>query len=262
VSTGAIVRSIAKRAWHQARRALHAVGLEVHRYPPRDPPSYSLAQQLRELLEVVEVDGVVDVGAHVGEFARFLRDTVGYEGPIVSFEPSRSSYRQLVSAMSQDEGWRGEHLALGAVAGQATLNVFDSTNLNSFSPSSMLGYDELDMEVRLTEVVEVRRLDEVELPTGCLVLKTDTQGHDLEVIEGAGEVLARTAAIVIESPVRGLYEGVPVLGDILDRLGELGFEVSGLYPVLRAKDRVHAIEFDGLFVPSVQRTDGRSTRRQ
>lgn len=249
MSVAANAGTRARRAWGHTRRLLHAVGLEVHRYPPRDPPAYSLAQQLRELLALVDVAAVVDVGAHVGQFARFVRDDVGFAGPIVSFEPSRVSFCRLVTNLVDDDAWTGHCVALGATPGSAELQVYDSTNLNSLHRSSEVGAAELQMVVRDTEPVEVRRLDGFDLPPGQLLVKTDTQGHDLAVLDGAADLLARTAAIVIEAPVRPLYEDVPVLDDILRRADELGFELSGLYPVLRASDHVHAVEFDALLVP-------------
>ena len=98
--------------------------------------------------------------------------------------------------------------------------------------------------------VEVHRLadvfDEVtaHVPDPRVLVKVDTQGYDLEVVEGAAEVLCRVAALQLELPVKHVYDGMPRLAVTLDRLDELGFEVTGMFPVTRDRDLLRVIEFD------------------
>ena len=75
------------------QKAARVVGLHVGRYPPVD----SLAYHLKTLLRQLEIDCVLDVGAHEGEFSGFLRD-LDYAGEIISFEPVAASFAKLTRA--------------------------------------------------------------------------------------------------------------------------------------------------------------------
>lgn len=247
-STRSAAQASAKSLFGGLRRIGRRVGLDISRYPPRHPPKYSLMAQISEIIDAWSIDCIVDVGAHFGEFATQVRTVAGYTGPIVSIEPSSESFRILNEKMANDPAWTGQRFAIGSADGEVELNTFESTNLNSIHRQTSLGEEQLHMQSADVEVVPLRRLNALEIPDGKLLLKTDTQGHDLEVLRGAGELLSRTAAVVIEVPVRNLYEGVPALPEILEYLTSVGFELAGLYPVLRDTDSVRMIEFDGLFV--------------
>jgi hypothetical protein len=44
-------------------------------------------RHLRKLFSKCNIDCVFDVGANYGQYARMLRDAVGFKGLIISFEP-------------------------------------------------------------------------------------------------------------------------------------------------------------------------------
>lgn len=230
-----------------AKNKLARAGFKLTRYPA----PYSLPWQIRRVVEHHHIDAIVDVGAHHGEFARLLRTEVGFHGPVASFEPMPASFEALRRTMAGDSAWTGHCMALGATSGELGLNVYPETVFNSFLTPNALGQDMFAPELAAgstTESVPVRRLDQVlDLP-GALVLKVDTQGYDMEVIEGAAGVLERVAAILIELPVRPIYEGAPDLIEIMRWLAEWGYEPVGLFPVTRDPDYFRVVEFDGVFV--------------
>ncbi len=98
------------------------------------------------------------------------------------------------------------------------------------------------------ELVPTIRLDELDLPPGNILLKSDTQGHDLQVIDGAEGLLDRVAAILVETAVRPIYEGSPLLPELLAVMSGRGYELAGLFPVLGDSDGLRQIEFDALFL--------------
>lgn len=226
-------------------RLLHRAHLSVTRYPVPN----SVPWLLRRVLAERTVECVVDVGAHEGEFAQLMRKTVGYRGPIESYEPSAESFGRLTEVMGRDPHWRGHRVAMGAAAGALPLNVYESSVFNSLRPVSEWTRDRFSgIGASRTEVVDVKRLDAVVEASGPLLLKTDTQGFDLEVLRGATGLLDQVVALVTELSVRPIYEGAPALPEVLTELADRGFEPIGLVPVSRDSDGLRVIEFDGVFV--------------
>jgi FkbM family methyltransferase len=232
-----------------AQRAARKLGVSVM----RDSESNYLTPHLRRLFAVLAIDCVLDVGANTGQFVDRLRGDLGYRGHIASFEPASASYEQLARRGSTDPRWRGFCCALGREQGTAELNLFTpDSSLNSLLGPSAFGSDRfaaLRLEPRKQQV-QVRRLDDIfdeavaPLVDPVTFLKLDTQGFDLEVLYGATGVLEHVAALVTELPVVPIYEDMPSLVDALGHLQDLGFEITGMFPVTHDRDRLGAVEFD------------------
>jgi FkbM family methyltransferase len=215
----------------------------------------TLADHLSRLLPLLAVNCMLDVGAHEGAYIRLLRDEVGFRGEIVSFEPARETYAALESTHSDDERWRGHQYALGRREGRLGLHVYGDTLLNSFLSPSGYGLNQfpvLGSPISI-EDVEVHRLTDIfdsvtsHVTDARVFLKADTQGFDLEVVEGAVEVLDRIMGVQLELPVRPIYHNMPTLSSTLDRLYELGFGLTGMFPVSLDRDGLQVIEFDCVF---------------
>lgn len=215
----------------------------------------SLAQEyaLRRVLAECRINCVVDVGANVGQFAGRLREC-GYTGRIASVEPFEQSFRQLQQAMVDDPAWAGFNYAAGAVHGQADLHVMPSSVLNSLcepDPTviSLLGEDGRSSRV---QAIQVRRLDDVwgelmgDVEDPCVFLKIDTQGFDHAVLEGAEGVLDRVSLLQVEVAVQHLYGNTPDWKQLLDRLGQCGWQIIGLFPAAMTEAEGAVIEFDCL----------------
>lgn len=229
------------------QKAARVVGLHVGRYPPTD----SLAYHLKTVLRQLEIDCVLDVGAHEGEFAGFLRD-LDYAGEIISFEPVASSFATLGKARASDKRWRGHNIALGAEDGQLEMNIYAGSVFNSFLKPARHGTTRFrdDTQIVRVDKVPVRRLeaivDEVlaARPAARIFLKMDTQGYDLQVVRGGGRRLAAIRGLQTELAARATYEGMPTLPEALGELDRFGYEVTGLFPVARELDHLRVIEFD------------------
>ena len=229
------------------QKAARVVGLHLGRYPPVDSLAYHVKTVFREL----EIDCVLDVGAHEGEFAGFLRD-LDYTGEIISFEPVATSFAKLSLARAADKNWRGHNLALGAEDGELEFNIYAGSVFNSFLKPAAHGTTRFRDATQLVRVdkVPVRRLEAIlddliaTRPGARIFLKIDTQGYDLQVVRGAGRRLPAIRALQTELAARATYEGMPTLPQALAELDGLGFEVTGLFPVARELDHLRVIEFD------------------
>jgi FkbM family methyltransferase len=233
-----------KRAVQKVARTL---GLHIGRYPPVD----SLAYHVRTLLEVLGIDCVVDVGAHVGEYGSFLRE-LGYRGEIYSFEPSGASFEALRRAGAGDPTWHVENAALGREAGEKDMNIYKGTVFNSFLEANEYGAERFGEATTLerTERVRVRTLASVieeclaARPEARIFVKSDTQGYDLHVFDGAGARLEAVLALQTEQATRPTYQGMPSFTEALAHLLGHGYELTGMFPVARDRDHLRVIEFD------------------
>ena len=231
------------------QKAARVVGLHVGRYPPVD----SLAYHLKTLLRQLEIDCVLDVGAHEGEFSGFLRN-LDYAGEIISFEPVASSFAKLSKARATDRRWRGHNIALGAADGELEMNIYAGSVFNSFLKPAEHGTTRFRDNTQIVRVdkVAVRRLeaivDEVlaARPGARIFLKMDSQGYELQVVRGAGKRLEAIRALQTELAARATYEGMPTLPEALSELERFGFELTGIFPVARELDHLRVIEFDCL----------------
>lgn len=223
--------------------------------PLREVKERDFALHLGELLAHLEIDCVLDVGANVGQYHDFLRNKVLYRGPIVSFEPVSGHVAQLKQRAADDPNWHIEPYALGAKEGSLDINVMVSDQFSSFlepDNSRIQDYDGLNVPSR-TETVAVKTIDTVlpelrrRLGFKRPYLKLDTQGFDIEVLEGSRQSLTDIPALQSEASVIGIYKGMPGYMETIGYLGSKGFDVTGFYPVSRDRS-MRLIEFDCVMI--------------
>jgi hypothetical protein len=77
---------------------------------------------LKELLNKLSIDRVIDAGANEGQFAMAMRE-IAHRGPIISFEPVPEVFKTLKTMMESDRNWTGHNLALGDLNIYAEINV-------------------------------------------------------------------------------------------------------------------------------------------
>jgi FkbM family methyltransferase len=229
-------------------RQLHRVGYDVIRFPS----SRLRSGQTALVLDRMGIDVVLDVGANIGQYGQFIR-SIGFGGPIVSFEPVSVVADQLAERATRDGNWRVERYALGAQDGEATMNITRASVMSSVrtpSSSSPTGIG-ADIEVVRQELVPIRRLDAVFhelIPQGANVfIKLAAQGLDLEVLAGATGCLPSIVAIQSTVSVTPLYEGMPDWVQSARCLQDLGFVPTGMFPCLHVGD-LHVAEFDLMMV--------------
>lgn len=214
----------------------------------------SLETHLSRLLSQYSPDCLFDVGAHDGGFARMVR-RLGYTGWIVSFEPLPHLAKKLREQSDGDEKWRIEECALGAKSGEMMFHQMASDVFSSFLlPES--GQPEKYVEsnalvgshlVKVSTVETVWKETKVSLGVSRLMLKMDTQGFDLEVFCGVGDVAGDICLLMSELACIPIYQGAPVLTQSLETFGGAGFRPAFLSPISFDQD-LAAIEMDGVFV--------------
>lgn len=192
--------------------------------------------RLKRLLEALEINCVLDVGANKGQFAEELRG-IGFRGLIVSFEPLQNAFAELSRRFSRDHQWRGFPFALGATPSHATINVVPGLSVLS----SLLELRQAMPGLR-TQPVEVKRLDAIfasaveGVGNPRVLLKMDTQGYDMNVFAGARGCLDRIVALQSELSVAALYRGMPHYLEALNAYEQAGFSLYHLALVTRTQE--------------------------
>jgi FkbM family methyltransferase len=206
--------------------------------------------RLADILFTKNIDVVVDVGANEGQFGTQIR-RLGYQGKIISFEPSQTSFRRLQQRTAEDRNWRAFCVGLGAKREERDLNVAAESVFSSFLDSVR------DSEVSglsgpsQTQRVLVERLDSL-LPGVCdasdrLFLKTDTQGFDHQVLAGAAGILGQVEGIQIELSLKPFYRGQPSIDETIELLRGKGFALWSIQPVFTDRHTGRMREVDGIF---------------
>jgi FkbM family methyltransferase len=230
-----------------ANAAVSKFGVRIARTNSRSP----LAGELARVCSLVGVDHVIDVGAHHGEFGRMMRTEIGFRGRIDSFEPV--TVDEVRAVARDDDLWHVTPSALGDRTETATIHVQQETVFSSLHPMNTAAEDVLGAQRTVVErqlEVGVRRLDDIDLRLGeAVLLKVDTQGHDLSVLAGATRTLQSTAALLIEIPFVPIYEGTANAAQYLRVLENYGFLPVGFFPIVRLRE-MELVEADGLFVRS------------
>ena len=226
------------------RSALAKAGLELGSY------TGSFRQHHVRLVRDLEIGTVWDVGAHIGEHAAFLR-LHGYRGQIISIEPGSAAFAQLQSRAAQDRGWRVVHTAAGGAAGDSSLNI--SSNGQSSSVLPMLDRHKSAapqssyVSVEAVQIVTLDHLRAELAPPEPFAVKLDVQGSELDVLKGAGTVLATTELADVELSVIPLYEGGADWRDVTDYLGSVGLQLCDIERVFHDPVSGDLLQINGLF---------------
>ncbi len=190
-------------------------------------------RRLREILIVLRINCVLDVGAARGQFAINLRK-IGYQGKIVSFEPVSEAFEQMGAAFATNSLWQGFRYALGGRTGEVNFHVAtDSTEM-----SSVLVPKDDAWQLR-TEVVPMKTLDSIldkvlsDIEEPRIFLKMDTQGYDVEVIKGAANSMDRIMALQSELVIQPDYIGAPLYLEALTLYQGYGFRPVSLIEAAR-----------------------------
>jgi len=149
-------------------------------------------QDLDELTSIMPVGGVfLDVGANIGIYTLAMARAAGSSGSVHSFEPNPASFERLRHHVLQNglANVRLNQLAVGSGEGRAKLNA--PTKENSGAASLLSTNMPARFEARPIDV-QVISLDAYcrRLTFGRVdVIKIDCQGYELQVLEGASNVL-------------------------------------------------------------------------
>ena len=231
------------RAIAGARRVLAGFDISLSRLSRSTP-----AQRVRFINDAA-ITVVLDVGAHIGDYASSLR-RFGYQGRIESFEPLARAHAELSFRAAGDSLWTCHRLALGDGSGMLTLHVAGnevSSSALEMLPRHVQGAPESSYVG--SEQVKVRTLDELGLTDASdrAYLKADVQGFEQRVLAGAGRSLESVRLLELELSLVTLYEDGPLLSEMLEYLKDLHFEPIWFERAFCDAGTGRLLQMDGIF---------------
>jgi FkbM family methyltransferase len=181
-------------------------------------------RHLQRALEVLEHVGVevpratfVDVGAHIGTTAIAAVSRFGFESA-VALEPEHANYRLMrvnLAANDLEARVRTFNVAVSSRVGTADLKLrldFGSKHRlvaeGEEQPPSTVGVPLTTLDT----LVDDGSLD----PAATSLLWLDVEGHELDVLQGARQLVERSVPLVMEFVPRRLQDGrLAALGEVL-----------------------------------------------
>ena len=135
----------------------------------------------RQLLKSILSEGavVVDAGANIGVYSRFLSHCVGPTGVVHSFEPSPDNFKQLCAATHELSNVRLNQIAVSDKTGESLLYISEELNVDHRAYPKE-GETRRTLSIRSTTLDDYFRSGEhVDL------IKMDLQGFELHALQGA-----------------------------------------------------------------------------
>ncbi len=174
----------------RVKRVLHGLGIHVARSEFM-PLGGEFSADVKQLARAEEhsIKTIFDIGANVGQTARQFVSTFP-ESAIHAFEPAPATFEMLRRSVSGDANVSCHQLAFGEKSGLVDFYQYFESKMSGLSQIE----DSTRSRAKPVDVIKVRceTIDAFCSERGIEVidlLKIDTEGHDLQVIQGAGRML-------------------------------------------------------------------------
>lgn len=169
------------------------------------------------------------------------------------FEP-REDYKLTSLAKQSKENINIHPYAMSDYDGTGTLHITSKVSCSSFLEPNLELIRKLQpnnwkrFQIKKDIEVSVKRLDEVLEPlTEIEHLVIDTQGSELSVLKGCGDLLHTTDKITCEVEYVELYKDQPLYSNILEYVTSYGFVLEGFKRQVRWNE-LAPVFADAIFV--------------
>ena len=207
------------------KQLLRRVGIDIRFIPELGFDAYP------DIRRIVAADRPVifDVGANRGQTIERFREVFARPA-IHAFEPGRDTFADLQRRCAGIPDLHLNNVAVGARSESRIFLRSEPDTMSSFLEPSIDAWG----EVRDRYPVEVITVDDYCAGRGIEridVLKSDTQGFDLEVIKGAQRMIDKRAVhlIFMEITFSDMYKGLPRFDEIYAFLVDRQFVLVSFY---------------------------------
>jgi FkbM family methyltransferase len=171
---------------------------------------------------------IFDAGAHTGNFLQAALKRCPADATIHAFEPASATFRKLHEAFKDRASVQINRSALSSTSGSGIL-FYDEpgSQLASLSPRASFGTAKTE-SVRLETIDEYCEKNAI---THIHLLKLDVEGHELEALQGAREMLKRKATYRILFEFGGCdIDSRVFFRDLYEFLTRSGMKISRVIP--------------------------------
>jgi FkbM family methyltransferase len=209
------------------RSLVRRMGYDIHKYAGMT--GQDVYFDIKGFIAANSSPVIFDVGANVGQTIDALRHI--FPCPTIhAFEPGKAAFASLWQTHSKLPHVHLNNLALGSKPERKTFFENSKTDMSSFLPLGRDGWGQISNQREIEVSTIDRYCSQHEIPFIDL-LKSDTQGFDLEVIKGAQGLLdaRKIRLIYLELIFQKLYQGIPRIDEIYRFISDQGFELVSFY---------------------------------
>lgn len=224
------------------RRVLNRLGYDIVRWRlDVQPRGFNSAH----LSTICRPQTVFDIGVGNGTYALYEAFP---DAKFILVEPVRE-YEETINRIKAQYECRVYYKAVGSAEGQLELTVdLDDPEKSSLETRARLTAREHSLEKR---IVEVTTLDAImranpDLKRPVLV-KLDTEGHELEALRGGTELLRIADMVICEVSVAKRFEGGYGFEDIIGYMSSNGFRLADILSIAHATGEIEPRHMDVVF---------------
>lgn len=186
---------------------------------------------------------VIDLGAAAGTWTEKAA-AVWAESSFILFEPLEERKAELVQLAKSNARIRPVFAAAGNQSGKVLFAVSDDLD-GSGVVDSRGQQNAKTREVELTTIDDqVKRLQ----LSGPFVIKFDTHGFELPILEGAIQTLKKTDLVIMECYGFRLTENSLLLHEMCQHMSTLGFDLADVVDIMRRPDDQLFWQCDAFFL--------------
>lgn len=194
----------------------------------------------------------VDVGAHSGSFVKFLLGTGVFEN-VLAFEPNPDSYEICKKELNEIYAKKCEVIeaAISNKEGFLEFNYDEDAATGSLLPYVKEYKTKGNIKKRVVTVLTIDEyLKDKKITDELTLIKIDTQGNDLSVIQGARTIIKKCKPIIqTEFIYIPLYENQCHPEELIIEMKELSYTLYSIYN-LHITNEGRLAFCDALFVPN------------
>ena len=189
-----------------------------------------MAYRAGETMRLEDVDklgihpnGILDIGAHTGQFHGWAKRVWSDAG--VFMIEANPLHENVLRNIANTNGDNYLIAAMGDKEREVTFYTrSDKPHTEGNSYYKEANYWDIPQLVQKSKVT-LQRLDSLfEKDAVFEIIKVDTQGSEIDILEGGKDLVSRAQAVILEVSFIEYNEGAPTDQETIDYMNEIGFE--------------------------------------